>query len=319
MKLFGQFALRISTFVAGLLVLLFAASVVLQPKNNDAGAGMNDVSASGILAEKENTVDVLILGDSEAYSSFVPLKIWADTGITSYVCATPAQKLSYSLEFLKKTFKTQSPKIVILETNALFRHVSVSDGIKQALEEKISVFRYHNRWKTLKLKDFSFSTDYTDTQVNKGYIYSNGVAPSANTDYMSKSAVPVSIQRQNSIYVKEIKKICDENGARLIFISTPSTVNWNKNKHDTTAALAEKLDAEFIDLNTAVLENPIDWTTDTKDKGDHLNYSGAVKVTSFLGKYLAETGLFSDKRGDGNFAEWDNDVRKFTDGSGISL
>ncbi len=319
MKQFGKITLRATSFAAGLLLLLFTASVVFEPKSNNSTDGMTDVRANSVLGEKENTIDVLILGDSEAYSSFIPLKLWKDKGITSYVCGTPSQKISYSLEFLKKTFKTQKPKIVIMETNALFRRVLATDAIRQFAEEKISVFRYHNRWKTLKIKDLSFGTHYTDTQISKGYVYSNCVAASDNTEYMSKSAAPASINAGVNFYVNEMQILCKENGAKLIFVSTPSTVNWNKNKHDATQKYADEHGINYIDMNTATEELSIDWSSDTRDKGDHLNFSGAYKVTSYLGECLAKTGLFTDKRSISDFSQWNTDIDRFTKDTGAAL
>ena len=71
MKTIGKNTLRITSFIAGLLVLLLISSVILQPKTNGKTDGMNDASAYGVLGEKENSIDVLILGDSEAYLSLI--------------------------------------------------------------------------------------------------------------------------------------------------------------------------------------------------------------------------------------------------------
>ena len=63
-----------SVFIAGLICLLLIASSVFEPKNNMENFGMEEVTANGILGEKDNSIDVLVLGDSEAYSSIIPLK-----------------------------------------------------------------------------------------------------------------------------------------------------------------------------------------------------------------------------------------------------
>ena len=49
---------------------------------------------------------------------------------------------------------------------------------------------------------------------------------------------------------------------------------------------------------------PIDWEMDTWDEGDHLNFTGAKKVTAFMGEWLEDTGLFEDKRSQEAYSQW---------------
>ncbi len=43
---------------------------------------------------------------------------------------------------------------------------------------------------------------------------------------------------------------------------------------------------------------PIDWKKDTYDKGNHLNQSGAEKVTKCIGQYLSESRLLPNRKDD---------------------
>ncbi|MDE5670311.1 MAG: hypothetical protein K2I14_02445, partial [Eubacterium sp.] len=117
-KRFVKNGIKAVSFVLVIAVILLALSPVFMPKTNK---GLKDKSAQGFLAEPDNSIDVLFVGDSLAYSTFIPLKIFNDYGISSYVCGTPSQTLAYSEDFIRRAFKNQKPKLVVLETDSVFR------------------------------------------------------------------------------------------------------------------------------------------------------------------------------------------------------
>lgn len=301
-------------FVAILLGLLQVSSLVFQPKSNDKVSGIHYPRANGIFSEPKDSIDTVFIGDSEVYHSFIPLNIWRDYGITSYDVSSPSQKLVYSMEFLKKTFEKQSPKIVFLETNAIFRKSYLEDEITYKAEQIFPVFRYHDRWKNLQLKDFSATVEYTANENNKGYYFTKKSKPATDKaikEYMKYSDVSAPILSTNKKYLNGIAKFCKTHGARLVLISTPSTKNWNYQRHNTMEAISKDLGVDYIDTNLLRDDIPIDWKKDTKDKGDHLNYNGAVKLTDYVGKYLDDTKLFKDKRNDPSYDNWNTCLDKF--------
>ena len=298
-------------FCGGLIGLLIGASILLMPKNNMSEFGIEEVSANGILGEKENTIDVLVVGDSEAYSSISPMQIWKDSGYTSYVCGSGAQTLDYSLTLLKRAFQKQSPKLVILETDAIYREVSDSTADLSRLGDAFSVFRYHNRWKSLSLNDLKMNPEYTWTEDNKGYIYTDTIDGCQDNGHMTVTESSAKIPDRNVEYVKKFKNYCEAHGATLLLLSTPSTVNWNYERHNGVVALASELSCDYIDMNLMSDEISIDWQKDTKDQGDHLNYYGAQKVTSCLTDYLSQTGLFTDHREDSTYEKWNEALSRY--------
>lgn len=301
-------------FVAILLGLLQVSSLVFQPKSNDKSSGIHYPRANGIFSEPKDSIDTVFIGDSEVYHSFIPLNIWRDYGITSYDVSSPSQKLVYSMEFLKKTFEKQSPKIVFLETNAIFRNSYFEDEITYKAEQIFPVFRYHDRWKNLQLKDFSATVEYTANEENKGYYFTKKSKPATDKaikKYMKYSDVSAPILSTNKKYLNEIAKFCKKHGTKLVLISTPSTKNWNYQRHNTMEAISKDLGVDYIDTNLLRDDIPIDWKKDTKDKGDHLNYNGAVKLTNYIGKYLDDTKLFKDKRNDPSYDNWNTCLDKF--------
>ena len=297
---------------AGLILLLALASQLFMPKGNDPDSGMEEVSANGILGEKPGTVDVLILGDSEALCSFIPLQMWKDEGYTVYNSASLEQRLDYSYTLLKRAFRDQKIKVVFLEANAIYRKDS-KEIPYQMLCDRIPVFRYHNRWKSLKRDDFSFDEpSYKWTDPNKGYDYSTEIEAAGDTDYYTEESDEVSrITLQNRRYLKKMKKLCDRNGAKLVLISAPSPSNWVPRRHNGSSAAAADLGIEFIDMNMVPEETRIDWSVDTRDGGDHLNYTGAVKATGFLTDYLKKTGSLKSHKDDPVYADWNDALMQF--------
>lgn len=298
-------------FVIGLVVILRGASYIVVPKNNMKEFGMEEVEANGILGEGKNTIDVLVLGDSESYSSISPMQIWKEKGYTSYVCGTSAQQLDYSQRLLHRAFENQSPKIVILETNAIYREVSREKAIVSRLANSFPVFEYHDRWKNLNLNDLKHGTKYTWTDTLKGYKYNRQIVASTKKEHMNPTDKQATIPSRNIQYVKEMAEFCEENGAQFILLSTPSTINWNYERHNGIKNLASELGCEYIDLNLKNDEVQINWDTDTKDKGDHLNHSGATKVTTYLSNFLEQKKILEDHRQKKDFAMWNDSYNKY--------
>ena len=305
--------LKCVLFIAGLAGILFVLSLVFYPKNNEKEDGIIDVAANAILGEPDNTIDVLIIGDSESINSINPLRIWEQHGIASYCCGTSLQLLSYSEYFLHQAFKSQSPKIVILETNEIFREVTLDDLLLHQMEMVFPLFSFHSRWKVLSFRDISPVINYTHVDVEKGYYFSTVVSGTDDSDYMKEMPGEEPIPSINMFYLRKIKSFCKEKGVKLVLVSTPSVVNWDYMKHNSIQRISEEEGIEFIDMNLLRKEIPIDWKTDTRDRGDHVNYYGAEKVSAYLGKYLSETGLFESHRSDPAYSQWDVHLKEFNE------
>nr|WP_297282832.1 SGNH/GDSL hydrolase family protein [uncultured Agathobaculum sp.] len=310
-----QIALLIKSacFLALLCALMVAASYLFMPKNNHKTFGVNDAEmlARGILGEKENSIDVLVVGDSEAYSSISPMQMWEERGFRSYLCSTPAQPLYDSYRFLRQALDRQSPSVVVLETNAIFRPYKLNDYLLSRAKNLFSILRYHDRWKSLKANDFGRSVEYTWTDDLKGFRYNPAVAAANTKNYMLPTDASTPIPTLNESCLQDMIALCKEKNAELILVSTPSTINWNQARHNSIAAFAEENDLTYLDLNTMPKEVPIDWARDTRDRGDHLNYAGAVKVSAFLGKYLQETYSLPDHRDAAHDSSWNDALGRY--------
>lgn len=300
-----------AVFAAVLCLLLKLASGVAAPKNNLSGFGMEEETANGILGEKENTIDVVVIGDSESYSAITPMQMWKEAGIAAYVCGTSAQTLDYSTELLRRALQKQTPSVVILETNAIYREVSADKAFIARIGSWFPIFRYHDRWKSLGWNDLMGKTAFTWTDDSKGYRFASAVNGTDGRNHMAETDHAAPVPEENIAFLREIRSLCEESGARLVLLSTPSKVNWNRERHNGIAALARELPAEYIDLNLRDGEVGIDWSRDTRDRGDHLNYSGAVKVTRWLTEYLKGSGMMKDHREEEEYRLWNEALVRY--------
>lgn len=296
---------RIGLFSLIFAVILYYLSWVFIPKNNLDQAGMRDVSANGILSEKKETIDVLILGDSEAYSSIIPMEMYEKYGFTSYVLATPGQPLYYTKTLLDRTLQTQKPQLVVLETNAIYRSFQPFSPLAEKARKVFPIFEYHDRWKSLRVEDFSLDIHYTYNNVMKGYRFNNNVQAVTSLDsYMKETDQVQTIPKINLLFLNMIIDTCEKAEIPVLLLSTPSPVNWNMGKHLAVADYARDKGLTYVDLNLQDLETPIDWKMDTRDAGDHLNDAGALKVTHFLGNYLYDHFSLPDHRQDKDYLSW---------------
>ena len=304
-------------FVLIYVAILMLLSKIFIPKNNtlEAGIGRRKLDASGIYTEPENTIDVIVLGDSESYNSYIPLELWNQYGFTSYVCGTPAQRISYSGSILNKVFKTQKPKIVLLEANALYTKNGFVRHLKDYFDKIFPIFEYHDRWKSINKDDFVKNPEYTEIINDKGYRYSsrtNKVKKSKTKNFMQENEAAKKIPSDNIKHLKEIKRFCDENGAKLMLYNSPTPANWSYDKHNGVEKVAKDLKIEYIDFNLKADELGINWKKDAQEKrGEHLNYVGAMKITNYIGEYLKNNNDLPDHRNDEKFETWNEAYMNF--------
>ena len=189
----------------------------------------------------------------------------------------------------------------------LFRKVTMEDALWRQAAEVFPVLEYHNRWKSLKPIDLAAEPKTTWTDPNKGFRPRDSVAPSPVRNHMKPTDKAADIPRLNQFYLDRIIALCQEHDIPVLLLSTPSTKNWNRQRHNAVVNYlegnAEYTNVTYLDLN---LEErlDIDWTRDTCDGGDHLNERGAKKVTAFLGAWLAKQYNLADHRGSSDYRAW---------------
>lgn len=300
--------LKILTFFIILLFLLIILSLIFRPKDNTIEAGMKINGLTQMYGEKENTVDIIVLGNSESFTSIIPMKIWEDKGYTCQICGYPGLVLPDTIKSLYDATRNQKPKIVILEANVIFDEVSITVPFARLIQELLPITEYHDRWKNLKLDDFYKKIEYTSTDYMKGFHYKTDIKPADSSNYMKYTDEIHEISLKSKIYLKIINEYCKKNDAKLIIMSVPSTINWNYQKHNGIKEFTDKEKIEFLDFNILTEEMKIDWKNDTLDSGDHMNYYGSVKLTNYFEKYIEKFNILENHKNDEKYDSWNKDL-----------
>lgn len=181
-----------------------------------------------------------------------------------------------------------------------------------ALNYKFPLVKYHDNWKSLKLSSF-LQPSGKYRFANKGMAYASTVKPYAfGSQYMQLSGGKNAMLSEEKLnQFQKIYELCEKNGVQLVLLTVPSANTWNKGKSDTVKQLADKYDLTYYDYNTQ-LPQGFDWTTGSKDGGNHLNYAGAAAVTKDLaGKLTDDLSMKPSKLTKGQKHQWKKDYDHF--------
>lgn len=167
------FKRELTAFLAAAAVLggiLAGATHYLTPQQHDYGSvwGMYE-------QEQTDSIDVLFFGSSVTYCDVVPAVYWENSGLTAFVQAGPEQPLPLTLDYLKESLRTQSPKAVFVECTGIAFHqymgftktnigqmpwginrlhatfFNAEPEVRKGL--LFPLYFYHDRWTTLKSED----------------------------------------------------------------------------------------------------------------------------------------------------------------------
>lgn len=290
-------------FILIFFVLFEIAGILLSPRNK--------AFRNSQLPEDEaaNTMDYLIIGDSEACASVCPMEIWNQYGYAGYNMGVAGQYLKYTYSGLESALETQSPSVVLMEANAVFRVSSLRGDAQKAYQKVIlralPLIRWHDRWNNL------FSKRNGSDDFAKGFIFNKTMKPCDQPSSSSETTDAAKIGEVETHNLEAILALCQKNGIRLVLYSAPSLKNWTYMKHNAIQSFADTHGITFVDCNLQGESLALDWTTDTRDKGDHVNYYGALKVSAFIGSFLKEQGMLSDKRENPQYQSWNDCLKDY--------
>lgn len=256
-----------------------------------------------IQKEKKDSIDVLVLGDSESYTTFSPMEIWEQDGIASFVCGQTGQEVEETYYMLKTALRTQKPKVVIFETNSMFQPQNAVEGFDKTIAQTVNyyfpVFLFHSMWQNWVMGPGEQQIYY------KGFVVRDVVDPyDGGSSYMDPTERKEHMSQTVRFYMDKMLTMCKEKGISVILYSAPSPNNYNYAKHNTLTEYAKQNGADYLNFNLMTEELEIDWERDSLDNGDHLNVLGAQKLSRYFGTYLKEHYGLEDHREDPGYESW---------------
>lgn len=335
--------LKITIFLSIFIILLYLIGKIFNPTGTFK-EWFQAFTVKEYYQEEKNSLDVIYVGNSMVYTAISPLEIYAKTGITGYDLSTQGQPINASYYFIKEACRNQNPKVVFVEIGDIFSNLSSipENDIRKAIDSlKLStnklemindktfgltnfdkltcvfpILRYHTRWSMLNETDIR-KLYIKDLYTYKGFLLNNRtekyeVKNKKINNKVKEKKVQIEINEEVDKIINKIIDYCKKNDICLKFIKLPEPKFWDENKNEIVEKYAREKNIEYIDMN---YNNKIDinWEEDTFDNGDHLNMSGAEKVSEFIGDYLKKNFELEDHRNEEKFASWDELLNEYFD------
>jgi len=323
-----------AVFVLLACVMLFGASRLLERK-----ASRNQF---GPFFEKPQQYDVLFFGDSRFVNCLFPMELWADYGIAGYNLSCYGNTMPVNYWAMMNAFDYAEPKVVVLAVNGVRKDLKVTgsssdvhtafdffplsptkvraiedlmddpeavddDGnhyVDMKWEYYFTLGKYHGRWNELTQSDLTGRPN-----VQKGADMMVGVAPTEDYDLIDID-IYAEEQGVGYSYMRRIIEECQSRGTEILLVHLPYPASENSQMNaNTVGSIAEEYGVQYIDF--VQLDSVVDYAVDCYDQQAHLNPSGGLKVTDYLGRFIADHYDVPDRRGDAQYASWQDDLAAY--------
>ena len=254
--------LKIGLGLVFLLVLALGvetAATILYP--------MNDITKNWFhfYRQEKNSIDLMIMGSSHAYSSFDPALFEEETGKKTYILASNSQNITQTYYNLKEVLKYQKPETVLVEAFGMdnnnnwqntsdesfdknWKKESNIDGMRWGLEKIEAICNQYTfaDWPYAALKISRTHQNWTSVeQITANYdFYRQGFAE-FSCFHPSESSMSEEVQEQyknmkvqkaefqisegNREHFHKLAGLCREHGITLYLVMAPLYDEYVKN------------------------------------------------------------------------------------------
>ena len=316
--------IKIILIIASFLILFVLLNILLTPKYS------TNLVEGGMIREYYNATkdhEVIFIGDCEVYANISPMVLYEQEGIKAYVRGSSQQLLWQSYSILEETLKYETPKVVVLNVNAMRYDKPVSEAynrltidymkwskqkieiINSSMTEEENIFyylfpilRYHDRFDKLTKEDFEYFINKKQNTHN-GFLINNSVKP-YTTLPTKKKLSNYEFSKIDYEYLDKILELCNKNNITLVLIKAPSLYPyWYEEYDEQIKDYASNHNLDYYNFIDKIDEIGIDFSKDTYDGGLHLNLDGATKLSNYFAPILKEKYNLTDYKNDKEYEE----------------
>ena len=285
---------------------------ILDPDESEEG--FDAIEAFDLL--EDNSLDVIVYGSSHAWKGCDTRVMCDKYGLKAYNYGCNWQAINTILLFLKDSLRTQSPKVICVETGLIY-HVEQDvdldgeiyytkkmpnfDGKREYLKQcfgddvgryisyYVPLAMFHENWSKVNFENFWFPGPKRYVE-SRGYNICTGVNPFEIPDYttMPQKDIP----KDSKSVLEEIVKVCKENNINLILYTCPYAGDYPYS--DALDEFAKENGCTYLNLFKYVDDMGLDAQIDMQDNM-HLNETGSGKVAAFLAEYIIDNYQVENK------------------------
>lgn len=321
---------KVTLFILLLALLFSVFSGIYSFKFGDGICGIQ-----AFYEQEKNSIDVVFVGSSAIYENVNTGVLWEKHGLSAFDLAASSQPMWNSYYYIKECFKTQTPKLVVLDMNAVRTDAHVDDevtspatstAIKSTYGMKPSIDKikaitvsadesywadlllafptYHMRYEDLTREDYLPYKDNEYFKYWKGFSLTADITPFDTPTGFETDEIG-SISEKTEYYLREIISLCKENGTQLLLIKTPYLISeQDQAKYNRVQQIADETQTPFVNFNEYYDDIGIDFSTDFSDTV-HMSYIGSERFSEYLGQYITQRYDLPDHRGDERYKSWD--------------
>lgn len=266
----------------------------------------------------EDSVEVMVYGSSHAWKGFDVMHMYEMYGIGAYNYGCNWQHINTTSLFIEDSLRTQTPKVICIETwkvNEILSDIDMNgeiyytkaipsfDAKKEYLDQcfagdfdryltyYIPLVAFHSNWNNLTQWNFMNPTDDFDFTKTMGYLGNGTIKEVDMLDYTQFEQKELS--EDAKAVLDNIVKICKEKNIEIIFYTAPSGYEYNYS--EAMRKYSEENGCVYINLYEKLEEMQMDGTCEFQDVG-HLNAIGSKKVAEYIGNYIIENYDVTDMR-----------------------